>query len=88
MALLENGYQSRFILAQGTLTLNGTASVSVALTTIERTSVVVLSLNTVGATPNVGMPWVNTITIGTGFTVRGITASADDIYNYVVFSQP
>lgn len=87
MALLENGLQSRSIAGQGTLTLNGVTNVNVAFPLIERLSVVVLSLNTVGVTAtNVGQPWVSTITLGTGFTVRGITATADDIYNYVVYN--
>jgi hypothetical protein len=87
MALCENNLQLRHILAQGTLTLNGTTAVVVAVPGIEATSVIILSLNTVGSTTNVGQPWVSARVIGTSFSVLGITASANDIINYLVLNQ-
>lgn len=87
MALLENSLQLRHILAQGTLTLNGTTAVVVALSTVETTSIIVLSLNTVGATPGTSAPYVSALTVGTGFSVKSGTASANDILNYIVYNQ-
>ena len=87
MALCENNLQLRHILAQGTLTLNGTVAVVVAVPGIEATSVILLSLNTVGSTPNVGQPWVSARVVGTSFSVLGITASANDVINYLVLNQ-
>lgn len=87
MALVENNLQSRSILAQGTLTLNGTTAVVVAVSGIKRTSIVQLSLNTVGATAGATAPYMSAITVGTSFAVKSGTASADDVYNYVVYNQ-
>jgi hypothetical protein len=85
MANLENGSQALLLLARGTLILNGTAGRAVALTTVEINSHIILSLNTVGATPTTTAPYVSAITPGTGFSVKSGTASADDIYNYAVY---
>jgi hypothetical protein len=87
MALSENNAQLRFILAQGTLTLNGTTAVAVALPAIEITSVIALSLNTVGSTAGATAPYVSALTVGTGFSVKSGTASANDVINYIVWNQ-
>ena len=87
MALVENNSQLRYIVQQGTLTLSGTGVVIVLCPEIKRTSVVALSLNTVGSTTNVGQPWVSALVVSTSFSVRGITASANDVINYVVYNQ-
>jgi hypothetical protein len=86
MALVENNLQGRSILANSTLTLNGTTAVPVALTTIELTSVIVLSLNTVGSTAGATAPYVSALTPGTGFSVKSGTASANDVINYIVYN--
>jgi hypothetical protein len=88
MACIEQNLQLRHIQAQGTLTLNGVTPVVVNVPGIEATSVVVLTLNTTGPTAvNVGQPWVSAKVVGTSFSVRGITATADDVYNYIVYNQ-
>ena len=87
MALIENGSQIRSILSQGTLTLNGTTAVPVALPQVEVTTVILLSLNTVGATAGATQPYVSAITPGTGFSVKSGTASANDVINYLVINQ-
>ena len=87
MALIENGSQIRSVLSQGTLTLNGVTAVPVALPQVEVTAVILLSLNTVGATPATSAPYLSAITPGTGFSVKSGTASANDIINYLVINQ-
>lgn len=87
MSLIEQNLQLRHILAQGTLILNGTTAVDTAVAGMERTSVVVLSLNTAGATPTQTAPYVSAMTVGTNFSVKCGTASANDTYNYIVYSQ-
>jgi hypothetical protein len=87
MACIEQNLQLRHIQAQGTITLNGTTAVPEALTSVEKTSVIVLSLNTVGATPATSAPYVSAITPGTGFSVKSGTASANDVINYIVYNQ-
>ena len=86
MALVENNLQGRSILASGTLTLNGTTAVAVSLATIELTSVIVLSLNTVGSTAGATAPYISAVTVGTGFSVKSGTASANDVLNYIVYN--
>jgi hypothetical protein len=87
MACIEQNLQLRHIQAQGTITLNGTTAVPEALTSVEKTSVIVLSLNTVGATAGASAPYVSAITPGTGFSVKSSTASANDVINYIVYNQ-
>jgi len=66
----------------GTVTLNGTTPVTVANTAITANSVIIFTLKTVGGTVG-AQPIPNTITAGTGFTVKG-TASDTSVYNYRV----
>ena len=87
MALLENNLQLRHILAQGTITLNGTTAVVTNVSGIEATSIVLLSLNTVGATPGATAPYMSALTAGTSFAVKSGTASANDVLNYIVYNQ-
>ena len=84
MANSENGSQALLLLARGTLTLNGSVGQAVALPTVEISSHIILSLNTVGASPTTTAPYVSAITQGTGFTVKA-TAGSNDIYNYAVY---
>ena len=67
----------------GTVTLNGATQVTVANTAITANSVVVFTLKTVGGTVG-AVPVIDTITAGTGFTVKG-TALDTSVYNYRVF---
>lgn len=81
--LLGNGPQSgQFRLASGTFVANGATAVTVADTNVTATSMIIISLNTVGGTVG-AIPAVKTITAGTGFTVAG-TASDTSTYNYLI----
>lgn len=66
----------------GTLTLNGATPVSVADANVTASSVIVITLKTVGGTVGV-QPHVATITPGTGFTVIG-TASDTSVMSYLI----
>lgn len=67
----------------GTVTLNGATQVTVANTAITANSIVIFTLKTVGGTVGAA-PVIDTITAGTGFTVKG-TALDTSVYNYRVF---
>jgi len=88
MANLEQALQLRYIVAQGTFVANGATTVAVAVPLIEATSVVNISLNTVGGTI-FGPPYEFTRTVGTGFGVRANAVGANDTstYNYIVWNQ-
>ena len=82
-AMLGNGPQaSQVRLQSGTFVANGATAVTVAATGVTATSMILLSLNTVGGTVG-AIPAVQTITAGTGFTVAG-TASDTSTYNYLI----
>ena len=85
MALVENRLQLRYIADQGTFTATGATTVPVASTRVTATSVVNISLNTVGGTI-LGHPYLMTLTAGTGFGVRA-GASDTSVYNYVVWNK-
>lgn len=84
MALLENNLQLRHIIKQDTFVATSATTLDVPVAGIERGSVVVISLNTVGGTI-LGHPYIMTITPGTGFGVRA-GASDTSTYNYIVYS--
>lgn len=67
---------------RGTFTANGASAVTVANTNVLTTDEISISLNTVGGTVG-AIPRLDTITAGTGFTVKG-TASDTSIYNYAI----
>jgi hypothetical protein len=67
---------------RGTFTANGASAVTVANANVLTTDAIVISLNTVGGTVG-AIPRLDTITAGTGFTVKG-TASDTSIYNYAI----
>lgn len=67
---------------RGTFVLTGTTPVTVANTNVALTSIVDISLNTVGGTVG-AIPTLKTITAATGFTVAG-TALDTSTYNYAV----
>lgn len=66
----------------GTVTLNGVTPVTVANTRVTANSVIVVTLKTVGGTVGAA-PVVDTITSGTGFTIKG-TAADTSVYNYLL----
>jgi hypothetical protein len=66
----------------GTVTLNETTPVEVADARVTANSIIVLTLKTVGGTVG-AQPVIDTITPGTGFTVKG-SASDTSIYNYAI----
>lgn len=66
----------------GTFTANGATTVTVAAPTLTANSSVVITLKTVGGT--VGpLPYLLTVTPGTGFTVHGTTLDTS-VYNYLI----
>ena len=73
--------------SSGTLTLNGATPVVVPDGDVKTTSVVVLTLNTVGASPPLCQPFVSAKVANASFSVRCIAASTEDsIYNWVLYN--
>lgn len=68
----------------GTVTLAGTAPVTVSNTIVATTDVICISLNTVGGTVSVTLPSIRTITAATGFTIAGLVGDVST-YNYAIF---
>jgi hypothetical protein len=85
MALVENRQQLRYIADQGTFTATANSTLDVASSRVNKTSLIVISLNTVGGTI-LGHPYLMTLTAGTGFGVRA-GASDTSVYNYVVWNK-
>ncbi len=73
---------SQFQMVSGTFVANGASAVTVADARVTATSIILISLNTVGGTVG-AVPAVKTITAGTGFTVAG-TASDTSTYSYLI----
>ena len=67
----------------GTFTCNGATPVTVVEPTVTANSSIIITLKTVGGTVSPSVPYIATITAGTGFTVTG-TASDTSVYNYLV----
>lgn len=67
----------------GTFTCNGATPVTVLEPNVGANSAVVITLKTVGGTVSPSVPYIATITVGTGFTVTG-TALDTSVYNYQV----
>lgn len=67
----------------GVFTCNGATPVTVADTRVSANSAIVITLKTVGGTVSPSVPYIATITVGTGFTVTG-TASDTSTYNYLI----
>lgn len=77
------GPTDTFLLAsQGTFVCNGATPVTVANTNLTATSMILVSLKTVGGTVG-AIPAPATVTPGTGFTIQG-TASDTSTYSYVI----
>jgi hypothetical protein len=60
-------------LIAGKVTLNGTSAVTVSTTAVDSNSLVLLTVQP--TTAPVGIPYVATITSGTGFTLKSTSAS-------------
>lgn len=67
----------------GTFVCNGVTPVTVAEPNVGANSAIVITLKTVGGTVSVIPPTIETITVGTGFTVQG-QALDTSTYNYLV----
>ena len=67
---------------EGTVTLNGTATVTVSSTAVTSTSLILLTLNTVGGTIT-QEPFVLSKTAATGFTVAGNSGNTST-YQYCI----
>lgn len=67
----------------GTFTATGATPVTVVEPKVRATSAIIITLKTVGGTVSPSVPYIATITAGTGFTVTG-TASDTSVYNYLV----
>lgn len=67
----------------GVFTCNGATPVTVAEPNVTANSSIVVTLKTVGGTVSPSVPYIATITPGTGFTITG-TASDTSVYNYLV----
>lgn len=67
----------------GTFVCNGATPVTVVEPSIGANSQVGITLKTVGGTVSPSVPYIATITVGTGFTVTG-TALDTSTYNYLV----
>lgn len=67
----------------GTFTANGASAVTVANANVTANSNIVVTLKTVGGTVSPSVPYITTITPGTGFTITG-TASDTSFYNYLI----
>jgi hypothetical protein len=69
----ESGSAARM----GTAVLNGTSAVSVTAAAVTAASRIFLTIQAPGGTP--GAPYVNTITPGTGFTVKSSAADTSTV---------
>lgn len=67
----------------GTFVANGTSAVTVSNTNVAITDCIIISLNTVGGTVSLSDPAIQTITAGTGFTVKASTLDTST-YNYAI----
>jgi hypothetical protein len=65
----------------GTFVCNGATPVTVTDPNVTANSSIVVTLKTVGGTVSPSVPYIATITAGTGFTITG-TASDTSTYNY------
>lgn len=67
----------------GTFTANGTSQVVITEPTVTANSAIIITLKTVGGTVSPSVPYIDTITAGTGFTTKA-TAADTSVYNYWV----
>jgi hypothetical protein len=79
---LTNGYTPPL---GGTFTLNGVTAVNVApagSTHFPANAPIALALQTVGGTPGVGAPYFSAAQTADQFTVKSLTAAANDVYTW------
>lgn len=69
----------------GTFVADGTTPVVVANANVTTSSSIIITLKTVGGTVSPSVPYIATITPGTGFSVVG-TASDTSTYNYLIIN--
>lgn len=69
----------------GTFTANGTTDVTVVEPNVTANSVVIITVKTPAGSPASYQPYIDTITPGTGFTVKSV-ASDTSVYNYLVIT--
>lgn len=67
----------------GTFVCNGATAVTVTDANVTANSEIDITLKTVGGTVSPSLPYIKTITPGTGFTVAG-TAGDTSTYNYAI----
>jgi hypothetical protein len=77
--LIEQGYFPH----SGTFVANGVTPVVVANANVTASSSIIITLQTVGGTVSPSVPYINTITPGTGFHVTG-SASDTSTYSYTI----
>lgn len=79
----NGGPQASVVRASGgTFTANSTSAVTVTNANVTANSVVVFGLKTIGGTP-AAMPYMATVTPGTGFTVKAGSGDTS-VYNYFI----
>lgn len=67
----------------GTFVANGTTQVVITDPNVTANSAIVITLKTVGGTVSPSVPYIDTITAGTGFTTKA-TAADTSTYNYLI----
>jgi len=78
-ATLQDHFEYR-----GVFTCNGATQVVITEPNVTANSSIIITLKTVGGTVSPSVPYIDTITPGTGFTTKG-TAADTSVYNYKVF---
>lgn len=77
------GFEQGYFPHVGTFVANGATPVTVANANVTAGSSITVTLKTVGGTVSPSLPYIATITPGTGFTITG-TASDTSTYNYEI----
>jgi hypothetical protein len=80
---IPGGVGSSTLQTGGVFTCNGATAVTVADKRVTANSAIIVTLKTVGGTVSPSVPYIATITVGTGFTITG-TASDTSVYNYLI----
>lgn len=82
VAISDGPQISQFQMVSGTFVANGATPVTVSAPALTETSLILISLKTVGGTVG-ATPAVKTVTPGTGFTVAA-TAGDTSTYGYLI----
>lgn len=83
-AFVTSAQLSNYAAQSGTFTANGATAVVVTDARVTANSVVVITLKTVGGTPD-GAPYLSSVTPGTGFEVKA-AAGDTSVYNYAIIN--